>query len=160
MLSSERLVTMPKLRLQLITPERTVVAEEVMSLTCPTTDGQITILPGHTPLVANLESGELIAKNGGEAHFIHVAGGFLEIRTNNEVVILADAAEHHFEIDIARAEEAKKQAQEILDKQHLANEEYATAAWLLRKNLARINIARKHAHRRTRSITSEGVLGE
>lgn len=151
---------MAKLRLQLITPERTVVSEEVRSLSCPTTEGQITILPGHAPLVATLESGELIAKNGGDDHYIHVAGGFLEVRRDNEIVILADAAEHHFEIDIARAEEAKKAAQEVLEKQHLANEEYATAAWLLRKNLSRINIARKHAHRRSRSITSEGVLGE
>lgn len=149
---------MAKLRLQLITPERTVVSEEVRSLSCPTTEGQITILPGHTPLVATLESGELIARNGGDDHYIHVAGGFLEIRRDNEIVILADAAEHHFEIDIARAEEAKKQAQEVLDKQHLANEEYATAAWLLRKNLSRLNIARKHSHRRTRGITSEGVF--
>lgn len=149
---------MAKLRLQLITPERTVVSEEVRSLSCPTTEGQITILPGHAPLVATLESGELIARNGGDDHYIHVAGGFLEIRRDNEIVILADAAEHHFEIDIARAEEAKKQAQEVLDKQHLANEEYATAAWLLRKNLSRLNIARKHSHRRTRGITGEGVF--
>ncbi len=149
---------MAKLRLQLITPERTVVSEEVRSLSCPTTEGQITILPGHAPLVATLESGELIARNGGDDHYIHVAGGFLEIRRDNEIVILADAAEHHFEIDIARAEEAKRQAQEVLDKQHLANEEYATAAWLLRKNLSRLNIARKHSHRRTRVITSEGVF--
>lgn len=151
---------MSKLRVQLITPERTVISEEVGSLTCPTTEGQITILPGHTPLVATLETGELIAKNGGDDRYMHVAGGFLEVRKNNDIIILADAAEHYFEIDVARAEQAMKQAQELLEKQHLANEEYATAAWLLRKNLSRINIARKHAHRRTRSVTSEGVLGK
>jgi F-type H+-transporting ATPase subunit epsilon len=151
---------MAKLSLQLITPERTVVSEEVRSLSCPTQEGQITILPGHAPLVANLETGELIARKGGEDHYIHVAGGFIEVRKNNQIVILADAAEHHYEIDIARAEEAKKQAQELLKNQHLADEEYATAAWMLQKNLTRINIARKHAHRRTRSITSEGVFRE
>ncbi|HAG27572.1 TPA: ATP synthase F1 subunit epsilon, partial [Patescibacteria group bacterium] len=141
------------LKLQLITPERTVLSEEVRSLTCPTQEGQITILPNHAPLVANLVSGELITKNGGTDNFIHVAGGFIEVRKNNEIIILADAAEHHFEIDIARAEEAKRQAEELLNQQHLAEEEYATAAWLIQKNLSRINIARKHSHRRTRSIT-------
>jgi F-type H+-transporting ATPase subunit epsilon len=151
---------MTKLRLQLITPERTVVSEEVRSLTCPTTEGEITILPGHSPLVATLKSGELVARNGGEDHYLHVAGGFIEVRSSNEIVVLADAAEHHFEIDIARAEEAKRQAQEILEKQHLADEEYATAAWLLQKNLSRINIARKHSHRRSRNITSGGILKE
>ena len=148
---------MAKLSIQLITPERTVLTETVSSLTCPTTEGQITILPGHAPLVATLETGELVAKNGGEDHFIHVAGGFIEIRNNNEIIILADSAEHHFEIDLARAEEAKQEAEKILKSEHLANEEYITAAWALRKNLSRINIARKHSHRRTR-ITSEGVL--
>ncbi|HMQ02171.1 MAG TPA: ATP synthase F1 subunit epsilon [Candidatus Doudnabacteria bacterium] len=151
---------MSKLRLQLITPERTVISEEIRSLSCPTQEGQITILPSHAPLVANLETGELIARNGGDDHYIHVAGGFIEVRKNNEIVILADAAEHHYEIDIARAEEAKKQAEELLKRQHLADEEYATAAWMLQKNLTRINIARKHSHRRTRSITSEGVFRE
>jgi F-type H+-transporting ATPase subunit epsilon len=148
------------LKLQLITPERTVLSEEVRSLTCPTQEGQITILPNHAPLVANLVSGELITKNGGTDNFIHVAGGFIEVRKNNEIIILADAAEHHFEIDIARAEEAKRQAEELLNQQHLAEEEYATAAWLIQKNLSRINIARKHSHRRTRSITGEGVFKE
>ncbi len=151
---------MAKLQVQLITPERTLISEEIASLSCPTTDGQITILPGHAPLVATLESGELIARNGGDDRYLHVAGGFIEVRKNNQIVILADAAEHYFEIDIARAEQAKEAAQKLLEKQHLANEEYATAAWLLRKNLARINIARKHAHRKTRSITSEGVFKE
>lgn len=151
---------MAHLNLQLITPERTVISETVSSLTCPTEEGQITILPNHAPLVANLVSGELIAKNGGEDRYVYVAGGFIEVRKDNQIVILADAAEHHFEIDIARAEEAKKQAEEILEKQHLADEEYATAAWMLQKNLARINIARKHSHRRTRSIVNEGVFKE
>ncbi len=153
---------MTKLHLKLITPERTVLDEEVASLTCPTESGEITILPNHTPLVATLTSGELIAKSSSdknaEPHFVHVAGGFIEIRPNNEIVILADGAEHHFEIDIARAEEAKKEAEAIMKNQSMANEEYALAAWNLRKNLSRLHIARKHSHRRKAGITSEGVL--
>ncbi len=155
---------MAKLHLKLITPERTILDEEVVSLTCATESGEITILPNHAPLVATLTSGELVAKSGGEKgnepHFVHVAGGFIEIRPNNEVVILADGAEHFFEIDVARAEEAKKQAEEIMKNQSMANEEYVMAAWILRKSLSRINIARKHSHRRKAGITSEGVLTE
>lgn len=149
---------MAKLQVQILTPERTLVNEELSSLTCPTIDGQITILPGHTALVAPLTSGELVAKGNDEEHYIHVAGGFVEIRNDNRVIILADGAEHHFEIDIARAEQAKRDAEQLLKHQTLADEEYATTAWLLQKNLNRIRIARKHSHRRTSPITGEGVL--
>lgn len=148
------------MHLKLITPERTILDEEVVSLTCATETGEITILPNHTPLVATLTSGELVAKNGTEPHYVHVAGGFIEVRPNNEIIILADGAEHFYEIDVVRAEEAKKQAEEIMKSQAMANEEYATAAWVLRKSLSRINIARKHSHRRKAGITSEGVLEE
>lgn len=155
---------MAKLQIQLVTPERTVLTEEVASLSCPTTDGQITILPGHSPLVATLTSGELVAKTGGrengEDHNIHVAGGFVQVQSGGkEIIILADAAEHFYEIDVARAEEAKQEAEKILREQNLSDEEYAMAAVWLQRSLSRINIARKHAHRKTR-ITSEGVFHE
>lgn len=151
---------MNKLQLQLVTPERTVLTEEVVSLVCPTTEGQITILPGHVPIIATLVSGELIAQNGGEQRNIHVAGGFVQVQNGGkEIIVLADAAEHFYEIDLARAEEAKEQAEKTLSEQTLSDEEYAIAAVNLQRSLSRINIARKHAHRRTR-ITSEGVLKE
>ncbi len=126
---------MSKLTIQLVTPERTVLSEEVVSLSCPTTDGRITILPGHTPLIASLVSGELIARNSGnnDEHFIHVAGGFVEIKPNNEIIILADAAEHFYEINVQQAEEAKMQAEKTLQEQMLSNEEYALAASVLQK---------------------------
>jgi F-type H+-transporting ATPase subunit epsilon len=148
---------MAKLQLQLVTPERTVLSEEVDSLTCPTTEGLITILPGHAPLVATLTSGEFSAKSKENNHFIHVAGGFVEVRPNNEIIILADGAEHSYEIDIERAEQAKKDAEELLKQQTVASEEYATTAWMLQKNLNRIKIARKHSHSRS-GITHEGVF--
>ncbi len=150
---------MQKLQLQLVTPERTLLSEEVDSLTCPTTEGLITILPGHAPLVATLTSGELSAKNQQSSHSIHVAGGFVEVRPGNEIVVLADGAEHSYEIDIERAEQAKKEAEQLMKEENLASEEYATAAWMLQKNLNRIKIARKHSHQRT-GITHEGVFNE
>lgn len=151
---------MAKLNLQLVTPERTVLNAELGSLSCPTTDGQITILPGHTPLIATLTNGELIGRNGGADEYIHVAGGFVQVRPGNKVIILADTAEHYYEIDIARAEQAKAEAEKTLKEQKLSNEEYAATAAMLQKSLSRISIARKHANRRHTPITNDSVFRE
>jgi F-type H+-transporting ATPase subunit epsilon len=148
---------MPKLQLQLVTPERSVVSEEADSISVSTSEGYITILPGHVPLVANLVSGEMTIRNGGEEHILHVAGGFVQVKAGNQVVMLADQAEHFEEIDLQRAEKAKLAAEALLREQTLSNEEYAVTANLLQRNLTRIAIVRKHAHRKTR-ITSEGVF--
>jgi F-type H+-transporting ATPase subunit epsilon len=150
---------MNKLHFQLVTPEKTVLAEELDSLSCPTSLGQITVLPGHIPLVANLVPGELIARTGKNEHFLSVTGGFVEVRPNDEIIVLADAAEYYYEIDTKKAEEAKKRAQRALAESKMASEEYATAAAALERSLARLNVARKHAHRKT-SITGEGVMNE
>ena len=144
---------MAKISFQLVTPERTVLREELDSLSCPTSLGQITILPNHAPLVANLVPGELKAKNGGQEHYIAVSGGFIEVKKGSEVVVLADAAEHHYEI------EAKKRAEEALRQVSVSDEEYAKVAAAMERNLSRIKIARKHAHKKT-PITGEGVFSE
>ena len=151
---------MNKLHFQLVTPERTVLNEELDSLSCPTTLGQITVLPGHIPLVATLVAGELIAKNQGKEHNIAVTGGFIEVRPNNEVVALADAAEHHYEINVQKTEEAVKRAQAAIKETKMSAEEYAKVAVSLNQSLSRLNIARKHSHRRDAPITGEGVLKE
>jgi F-type H+-transporting ATPase subunit epsilon len=139
---------MNKLHFQLVTPERTVLNEELDSLSCPTTLGQITILPGHIPLVATLTAGELAAKSGKDEKFIHVEGGFVEVRPNSRVVALADAAEHHYEIDIKKAEEAVERAKHEMEKKKMSAEEYAVIASILNKNQSRLKVARKHSHRR------------
>jgi F-type H+-transporting ATPase subunit epsilon len=151
---------MAKLNIQLVTPERTVLSEEATSLICPTTEGQITILPGHTALISTIVSGELVTKNENKEQIIHVAGGFVQVQPGGQdIIILADAAEHVHEIDLARAEEAKLAAEQTLKEQSLSDEEYATAASLLQRNLSRIKIVRKHAHRKT-SFNNEGVFHE
>lgn len=150
---------MNKLNFQLVTPERTVLNEELDSLSCPTTLGQITVLPGHIPLVATLTTGELIAKSGGKEHFINVTGGFIEVRPNNQVVALADAAEHHYEIDVQKTEEGVKRAQAAMRETKMSSAEYAKVAASLNQSLSRLNIARKHSHRR-QPITGEGVFKE
>jgi F-type H+-transporting ATPase subunit epsilon len=151
---------MSKLSFQLVTPERTVLNEELDSLSCPTTLGQITILPGHIPLVATLTAGELVAKSGGKESNIAVTGGFIEVRANNQVVALADAAEHHYEIDVKRTEEAIKRARTAMKETKMSSAEYAKVAASLNQSLSRLNIARKHSHQRTTPITGEGVFKE
>src|SRR5438128_2553574 len=105
---------MAKLKVSLVTQERTVLQEEVDSLSCPTTQGQIQILPGHVPLIATLQHGELVAKVGNQSKSIAVAGGFVEVRPGNEIVILADMAELADEMDLVAVEEAHKLAQELM----------------------------------------------
>src|SRR3989344_6630783 len=148
---------MTSISFQLVTPERTVLSKELVSLSCPTTLGQITILPDHAALVATLVPGELHAKTQNDEFFINVTGGFVEVKKGSEVVVLADAAEHHYEIDAERAEEAKKRAEEALRQVSVSDEEYAKVAAAMERNLSRIKIARKHAHKKT-PITGEGVF--
>ena len=151
---------MASIKFQLVTPERTVMTEEVDSLSCPTIDGQITILPHHVPLIAPLAAGELVAKVGGKPQYIAVAGGFVEVRPDNEVVILADTAEHAHEINEQRAEEARKKAEEALkNKSILSNEEFASVAAALQKNMIRLRVAHKHRSH-GHGITQESTVHE
>jgi F-type H+-transporting ATPase subunit epsilon len=144
---------------QLVTPERTLLSKELTSLTCPTPQGDITILPNHIPLVSNLIPGELHAKTANEDFYIHVAGGFVEVKPGNKVVVLADAAEHFHEINVERAEEAKKRAEKAMKEKSLSAEEYAVVSASLQKSLSRISIARKRASKKN-SVTGDSTYGE
>jgi F-type H+-transporting ATPase subunit epsilon len=135
---------MPKLKFQIVTPERTVLQEEVDSLTCPTQMGQITILPNHIPLIASLQAGELVARVDSRVEHIAVSGGFVEIRPGNEIVILADTAEMAEEIDPARAEEAKQRAEAAMKEETVrSSEEYATIVAAVERNKVRLKVARR-----------------
>ena len=149
---------MAKINFKLVTPEKVVLQEEVDSLTCPTTTGDITILPGHVPLISSLHSGELVARIGENIEPIAVTGGFVEVRPGNEVVILADVAEHVKDIDLARAAEAHKRAEEAMRQEHrLSATEYAALAATLQKNLTRLRVGNKH---RGKYGTSKGVYSQ
>ncbi len=146
------------LHFRLVSPERVLLSEEYDSISCPTTLGQITILPNHTPLVATLAPGELIVRKGASEENLHIDGGFIEIRAGNEVIALADSAERVLEIDVEAAEEAKRRAEQSMKEQKLSDEEFVQVTMNLERALSRIKIARKHSHRRTSPITSEGVF--
>ncbi len=144
---------MSRIRFKIITPERIVFEDEVDQATLPTAEGEITVLPNHIPLISVLKSGELIVKKGGEEIDIAVSGGIIEVQ-NNEITILADTAERAEEIDVKRAEEAKKRAEELKSKRILADEtQYAIVAANLEKNLARIKVAQKYMRRKGMRIS-------
>ena len=140
---------MPTLNFQLVTPEHAVLEKELTSLTCPTALGDITILPHHAQLVAALVPGELHAKSSNEDFYINITGGFVEVSKDGKIVVLADAAEHSFEIDLRRAEEAKKRAEKAMSESALSGEEYATVAAALERSLSRLKVARKRSRQKS-----------
>lgn len=135
---------MATLDFELVTADRVVLQEEgVDMVVAPGADGQLGVLPHHVPLITTLAPGELRIKRGGEETSIVVTGGFMEV-TREKVLVLADAAERSEEIDIARAEEARRRAQERLasspDGVDLARAEAA-----MRRAIARLRIAQRRS---------------
>lgn len=149
-----------KIHFEITTPERTVYKEEIDQVTVPTSTGEITILPNHTPLVSQLVSGELVVKAGEMVTHMAVSGGFIEIRKNNEVVVLADSAEKAEEIDIKQAEEARERARELMNGKRRDEESFTEAVAELEKSMARLKVAKRTRRRGHHGIGSEGVLQE
>jgi len=151
---------MARLHFEITTPERTVYKEDIDQVTVPTASGEITILPNHTPLVSQLASGELVVKHGDDITHMSVSGGFIEVRKNNEVVVLADSAEKAEEIDIHRAEEARERARQLMNGKRKDEQSFADAAAQLEKSMARLKVAKRARHRGHHGVGSEGVLQE
>ena len=99
------------LHLQIVSADRSLVNETVDEVEIPGFDGYFGALPGHTPLLAMLQVGELWYRQGTEKHYVAIAFGFAEVQPDR-VTILAQIAEKAEEIDLARAESAKKRAEE------------------------------------------------
>ena len=140
-------MTAKKLKLKIVTPERLILEEDVDQVTFPTTEGELTILPDHIPLIAGLASGDVVAVANGEHLPWAVVGGFVEVKKENgmtTVAILADFAEHVSSLSDeviekakTRAEELRKQMEnkEVVDYEHFAAE--------LERSLTRVKIADK-----------------
>lgn len=145
---------MKQLKLKIITPERLILEELVDQVTFPSTEGELTILPDHIPLIAGLASGDVVALVNGEHMPWAVAGGFVEVKTLNEtsgkqerqttVAVLADFAEHVSELSDAAVEKAKARAEEL--RKQMENKEivdYEHFAAELERSLTSIKIADK-----------------
>lgn len=140
---------MPDIRLDIVTAERMVYSDDVDLVVAPGSEGQLGILPHHTPLMTTLLPGEVRIKKGSEELLLAITGGFLEVRPDR-VVILADAAERAEEIDVERAEAARKRARERLSQQRELGVDGTRAEAALRRSLARLRIAEMSRRRRTK----------
>jgi len=100
-------------QLEVVTPEKMVVKDVAEEMQIPGKNGYLGILPGHAPLITELAVGEISYRSGGQTHYLAVAWGFAEVLPD-KVTILAEAAERPQDIDVARAQESKKRAEEAL----------------------------------------------
>ncbi len=132
---------MSSIKLDIVTAERVAFSEDVDLVVAPGVEGQLGILPHHAPLMTMLEPGELRVRKGSEEFSLVVSGGFLEVRPDR-VIVLADAAERVEEIDLARAEEAKRRAQERLS-QPAPDTDLARAQAALQRSLIRLKVGAK-----------------
>ena len=113
------MATRTTMHVEVVTAERELYNGDADELIAPGSEGQLGILPRHAALLAILKAGELRIKQGGAEEPLFVSGGFIEV-SNNQVTVLANAAEHAEEIDQARAEAGRRRAQESLE--HAASE--------------------------------------
>jgi len=134
------------IELIIVTPERQLLREKVVEVTLPGADGQLGVLPGHAPLITELGIGELTYRGqGGSEGTLAIISGFSEV-LGDRVTVLAETAERPEEIDLSRAEEAKKRAEERLAAAASDPEiDWARAAIALQRSLIRIQVARKQS---------------
>lgn len=134
-----------KLTLEIVTPDRAIVNETVDEVQLPGSEGSFGVLPGHTPLLATLQVGEMWYRIGQEIHYLALAFGFVEVLPDR-VTVLAQIAERAQDIDVSRAEAAKKRADERLAAQK-ADIDFERARIAMMKSLIRLQVA---ARARTR----------
>jgi F-type H+-transporting ATPase subunit epsilon len=133
---------MSSLKVDIVTAERVVYSADVDIVIAPGVEGQLGILPHHAPLMTILQAGELVVRKGGQEESLAISGGFLEVRPDR-VIILADSAERAEEIDIARAEAARKRAEERLRDRKAAGLDETRAEAALQRAVTRISVAEK-----------------
>jgi F-type H+-transporting ATPase subunit epsilon len=137
--------TMAKLRVQIVTAEREVLSEtDVDMVVAPGVEGAVGILPRHAPLLTPLQPGMIRIKKGDAESAMSVGGGFIQV-SRDRVLILADTAEREEEVDSARAEDARKRAQEALENAMKGGTpvQVEAARIALRREMARINVAQR-----------------
>jgi F-type H+-transporting ATPase subunit epsilon len=128
-----------QIELQIVTPERLIVSEQVDEIQVPGVEGYFGVLPGHTPFLAALAVGEMWYRKGQEKTYLSIAGGFAEVLPDR-VTLLATLAERAEDIDVSRAESARQRAEQRLA-QPPADVDYERARLALQKAVARLQVA-------------------
>ncbi|SMO67177.1 F0F1 ATP synthase subunit epsilon [Melghirimyces algeriensis] len=132
---------MSTMQLDIVTPERKVYSEEVEMVIARAAEGDIGILPNHAPFVSPLKITAVKVKKGGEESLVAVSGGFIEV-SENKVTILAETAELPDEIDVERAEAAKKRAEERLSDEQNEEINFKRAQIALQKAMIRLQVGK------------------
>ena len=147
------------LHLKLVTPERVLFEEEASSVTLPTTEGEITVLPKHEALVAVLKPGVAkFVRPNGDVEDIAVSGGFIQI-AHDLITVLADTAERGAELTIDAIKAAQERAAELMKQTQFADDVgYAAAAAAMERELARYRTAVRHHARRGLPISEHASL--
>ena len=138
------------LHLEIVTPERLAYSDEVDMVLVPGIEGELGILPHHTPLVSLLGMGELRIRKEGQEEVFAIAGGFLQVRPD-KVVVMAETASLAAEIDLEKAEEARREAQRALESGFHEGADLAAARAELQRTLLHIRVAERHRREGPRS---------
>jgi F-type H+-transporting ATPase subunit epsilon len=136
---------MSPIRLEVVTAESLTYSDDVDVVVATGVEGELGILPHHAPLMTMLQPGELRIKKAGEGISLAISGGFLEVRPD-KVVVLADAAERADDIDLERAQDARRRAEELL-KGGAPGTDLALAQVSLARALTRLKVAQKKRRR-------------
>ena len=129
-----------KIQLEVVTPERRVLAEPVDMVTVPGLGGELGILPGHTPLISQLQTGVLSYTQEGKSFALHVSGGFVEL-SDDHVSVLAEVAERPEEIDAARARLSRERLEKQLNTWNGTEEDFEVARAKLERSVVRLQLA-------------------
>jgi len=146
------MATRTTMHIEVVTAERELYNGEADIVIAPGSEGELGILPRHAALLTTLKVGQLMVKLSGAEEPFFVSGGFLEV-SDNSVTVLAETAEHAEEIDQARAEEARRRAQELLA-QAQSDTDRAELQGALERAMARLHVAEITRRRTTRRIQS------
>ena len=130
------------LTLSIITQEKKLLEEQVDSVTVPTTEGEVTILPNHIPLFTKLQTGELTYKVQNQENSVVITDGFMDVGPQSKVTVMVDTAIRSADIDILKAEEAKRKAEELMA-QKLDQRDFIMAEAQLRQALMEIKAANR-----------------
>ena len=134
------------IRCEIVSQDRTVFEGDVDIVVLPGTDGEMGILPHHAPLLTTLKIGAIKVRSSGKEHIFTVAGGIAEVQPE-VVTVLADAAENVEEIDVARAEAARRRAEEILAKGVPTDSDaYLKMEAALRRSNLRLDAVKRYRH--------------
>lgn len=138
------------LHLEIVTPERLAYEDDVDMVLVPGIDGEMGILPHHTPLVSLLGLGELRIRKDGQEESFAIAGGFLQVRPD-KVVVMAETASLAADIDLEKAQEARREAQRALESGFHEGADLAAARAAMRAALLHIRVAERHRREGPRS---------